>query len=343
MICPLSRLVANSFLALLLSTLGAGACREATPTDVPVVRPADTRLAPTPSLVRALEPVPSPTAEPLPLPTPTARPEIGAIRDRPGDYLDRLVVGNYPYWFKVHVPPGYQAGVPTSLVLNLHGLGSSLEQQELLSGMSAKADESGFIVVYPQAGASVWNIQSGEIGARDLEFFRQLIEHLEVKLSIDPRRIYATGFSNGGGMVHRLACDLADRIAAIAPVAGAHLPDQACDPARPIPVLAIHGTADRLGPYLNEQLGHNIPQWAADWAARNGCDPEPVSNQAGTVRVDTWENCQAGARVSLYSVEGMGHVWPGSPRGDLFEPGSKEPAANDLIWAFFVDHPLPDR
>lgn len=208
-----------------------------------------------------------------------------------------------------------------------------------MSGMSAKADELGFVVVYPQAGASVWNVQAGEIGALHVELFRQLIDILELRLSIDPARIYATGFSNGGGMVHRLACDLSDRIAAIAPVAGAHLPDQECQPSRPVPVLAIHGSADRLGPYLDETLRHNIPQWAADWAERNRCDPEPITTQEGAVRVDSWEHCEAGAIVRLYSVEGMGHVWPGSPQSLRSVPESQNLVANDLIWDFFASHP----
>jgi polyhydroxybutyrate depolymerase len=294
---------------------------------------------------RALAVSPSPTLPVTSVPTPvrqtTPTPVVGAIRNRPGVYYERLILQSYPYWFKVHVPPSYRSGVPSALVFSLHGLGSDLEQQELLSGMSTKADEAGFVAVYPQAGASVWNVQSDGLGALHVELFRQLIEMLEVKLSIDPARIYATGFSNGGGMVHRLACDLSDRIAAIAPVAGAHQPEQECRPSRPVPVLAIHGTADRLGPYLNEELGHNIPQWAADWARRNGCDPEPVVRQEGKVRLDAWENCEAGASVFLYSVEEMGHAWPGSPQGDRSGSGIQDLVATDLIWAFFEAHPHP--
>jgi polyhydroxybutyrate depolymerase len=228
-----------------------------------------------------------------------------------------------------------------ALVFNLHGLGSDLAQQSTLSDMSTKADEAGFIVVYPQAGASVWNISAGEIGDIDVTFFREMIVYLEKKLSIDPARIYVTGFSNGGGMAHRLACDLSDRIAAIAPVAGAHLPDQPCNPERPVPVVAIHGAADRMAPYVNEKLGHDIPQWAADWAARNGCEPEPSIQEHASISVKTWGNCNANATVTIYLLEGVGHTWPGSPIGNLWGPNTQDFATNDVIWEFFQEHPMP--
>jgi polyhydroxybutyrate depolymerase len=226
------------------------------------------------------------------------------------------------------------------LVFNLHGLGSNLEEQERLSGMTAKADEAGFIVVYPQAGASVWNIQAGEIGAIDVDFFRQMIDLLLVELNVDPTRIYATGFSNGGGMVHRLACDLSDRIAAIAPVAGAYMQDQTCVPRRPVPVLAIHGLADRFAPFIDQSVGQDVPRWAQIWAARNGCDREPQVRVDGPVAVETWQNCRDNASVVLHRVEEMGHTWPGSPFGGRYGPGTRVLVANDIIWDFFQTHSL---
>jgi polyhydroxybutyrate depolymerase len=325
-------------LVLLLLSLWVGACSPGPTPEKQVEQPAATATRPTPAPTVAPTPTPVPSARPTATLTPTSAPSasptpvVGAIHNRPGNYLDRLIWRYYPRWFKVHVPPGYEPGRPAPLVLNLHGLGSNLEQQEWLSGMTAKADEAGFIVVYPQAGASVWNIQAGEIGAIDVGFFRELIAYLEGELSIDPARIYATGFSNGGGMAHRLACDLSDRIAAIAPVSGAYAQEQTCQPERPVPVLAFHGSADRLAPFVNEKLGIDILQWAADWAARNGCDPRPVTGQEGSgVTVHTWQRCEAEAAVTLYVVEGMGHTWP-----DVEEIG-----VNDLIWQFFAAHPLP--
>jgi polyhydroxybutyrate depolymerase len=272
-------------------------------------------------------------------PGPVTTPVVGAIHDRPGDYFERLIHRSYPRWFKVHIPPSYQPGERMALVFSLHGLGADLEQQERLSDLSAKADEAGFIVVYPQAGARVWNIQAGEIGAIDVGFFRALIAYLETQLSIDPARIYATGFSNGGGMAHRLACDLSDRIAAIATVSGAYSQEEPCEPLRPVPVLAFHSETDRYAPFVNEQLGIDIPRWAADWAGRNGCAPEPVASvvQQG-VTAQTWQGCRQDATVSLYVIEQMGHTWPGSPAGRLLGPYALDLEANDLIWDFFQAH-----
>jgi polyhydroxybutyrate depolymerase len=271
--------------------------------------------------------------------TASATPRVG-LRNQPGDYFERFVLRAAPRWFKVHVPPGYQSGDPMPLVFNLHGLGMNLEEQEALSGMTAKADEVGFVLVHPQAGASVWNIQAGEIGAIDVEFFRQMIDLLLERLSIDPERIYVTGFSNGGGMAHRLACDLSDRVAAIAPVAGAYLQDEICVPRRPVPILAIHGLADRYAPFLDPSVGQDVPRWALVWAARNGCDQEPLAEVRGAVTVETWRNCRNDASVILYRVEEMGHSWPGSPLGDRYGPGTEELQANDLIWDFFQAHTL---
>jgi len=281
-------------------------------------------------------PTPSPTSPPTPQPsaTPAATPTaiIGKIRNRPGRYYDRLILRNYPRWFMVHVPPSYQPTEPTPLIFNLHGLGSNLEQQERLSNLSAKADEAGFIVVYPQAGASVWNIQAGEIGDIDVSFFRAMLDYLEGKLNIDPARIYATGFSNGGGMVHRLACDLSDRIAAVAPVSGAYSQEEPCKPEQPVAVLAFHGTADPYAPFQNEKLGIDIPQWAADWANRNQCDTAPLETADTDNKQYTWTNCNDGASVTLYVIEGMSHTWPSLP---------EEIVANDIIWEFFKAHSKP--
>lgn len=137
------------------------------------------------------------------------------------------------------------------LVNNLHGFTPNAAEQERLSGMSAKADEVGFIVVYPEAlgNSQAWHVGPGAQGAADVEFIRDLIRHLKSQWSIDPGRIYATGISNGGGMVHRLACDLSDVIAAIAPVSGAYLFSKSCQPTWPVPVVAFHGTADQIVPY----------------------------------------------------------------------------------------------
>jgi polyhydroxybutyrate depolymerase len=178
------------------------------------------------------------------------------------------------------------------------------------------------LIVYPQGLGQkpVWNPSPG---SRDVEFVNDLIDTLQRRCSVDPDRIYATGHSNGGGMVHRLACELADRIAAIGPVSGAYSSGP-CTPSRPVPVFAIHGTADPIVPY------DGIPEWATAWAERNGCSPEPVDVVRNVlISEKQWHDCKAEADVILYTIVDLGHDWP----GDLIDVGQ-------TIWDFFEEHPL---
>jgi polyhydroxybutyrate depolymerase len=144
--------------------------------------------------------------------------------------------------------------------------------------------------------------------------------------------------SNGGGMANRMACEMSDVIAAIGTVSGAYPVWNNYRPTRPVPVVAFHGTADRVVPY--EGLGHVLPPiraWAAGWAARNGCDPVPTfTYRQGKVTGETWGNCPDKARVTLYTIEGGGHDWPGSEGYPAAAIG-----ATDVIWDFFAEYPMP--
>lgn len=245
--------------------------------------------------------------------------------------------------FLLHVPPSYD-GTPTSLVVNFHGYGSNGEQEEKLSGMSEKADEAGFIVVYPDGNQATWFTGPIPQGDRDRQFVRDLVNHISTLYNIDPKRIYATGMSNGGGMTNRVACNLADLFAAVAPNAGAYDYAKNCNPSRPIPVLAFHGIDDEVVPYNGFQTQAIVPAietWAADWAERNGCDSTPViTTPVETVTMHSWVNCKENADVILYALEGHGHSWPGS----LILPGaltSQAINATDIMWDFFQSHPMP--
>jgi polyhydroxybutyrate depolymerase len=256
-----------------------------------------------------------------------------------GDTTGELIVEGATRRYLLHVPPGYQPGTPMPLVLNLHGLNESAAQQERVSGMSEKADQAGFIIVYPEGEGSPqrWNVGPREGGQRDLAFIRALIDHLAAQLSVDPARVYATGISNGGGMVNRLGCELADRIAAIAPVSGDYQRYEDCHPPRPVPVVAFHGTADPIIPYNGNRFAlPSVPEWEAAWAERNGCAPtSSVTYQQGEVTGRSWDGCRAGATVTLYTIGGGRHNWPG--RG----PGTRDVDATDAIWTFFAAHPMP--
>ena len=246
--------------------------------------------------------------------------------------------------YLLHVPPSYQGNQAVPLVINFHGLNSSSQQQENLTGMSLKADREGFIVAYPDGLNGQWNTGPGTHGQADLQFIRDLLTTLQSHYSIESKRIYATGISNGGGITNRLGCDMADLIAAIAPDAGAYNFWQDCNPSRPVPVLAFHGLSDNVIPYEGgtpKIMAPPLEEWAANWAGLNGCSSTPgTTTPVDTVTVHTWSGCQDGAEVILYAIANHGHSWPGS----TVMPASitsQAVNATDLIWEFFKAHPMP--
>ncbi len=282
-----------------------------------------------------------------PAPSPTPPGTGSAAYPTYGDHFSTISSGGIKRTFKLHIPHRYASDTATALVLNFHGRTSNAFAQEQLSEFSLLADEQGFIVVYPQAtgSPSTWEDfpESGS-GVDDVQFTRDLIAHLSIELNIDPARIYATGLSNGGGMANRLACDLADRIAAIAPIAGGYYDWEKCTPSRPVPVIAFHGQRDEIIPYYGTNLEGVVnlpalPIWAADWAARNQCAPAPKhTSTGGVITTDSWSHCANGADVVLYSLTMEGHYWPITTfGGDVFDPTT----VNDLIWEFFTAHPMP--
>jgi polyhydroxybutyrate depolymerase len=263
---------------------------------------------------------------------------------RTGSIEGRIASGGVSRHYLLHVPASYQSGVPVPLVINFHGLGSNSNQEQALTGMSAKADREGFFVVYPDGINAEWATGPGADGQRDRQFVRDLLASLESQYSIDPQRVYATGISNGGGMTDRLGCYLADVIAAIAPDSGAYNFWQDCHPSRPVPVLAFHGLDDQIVPYLGGTPGlllPSIPDWAAAWAQRDGCALTPVeTNPVAGVSIRTWSGCQGNSQVILYTLANHGHSWPGS----TVMPAaitSQAVNATDVMWEFFRSHPMP--
>ncbi len=280
-----------------------------------------------------------PTLEPTPEPV--------AGYAAPGDYFDLISSDGYQRTFWLHVPQNYDPEMPIALIINYHGRTSNAFDQATLSEFSNTAEKYGFVVVYPQAtgNPTTWeDFPESVSGVDDVQFTHDLIAHLSAYLNIDPARIYATGLSNGGGMANRLACALADQIAAIAPVAGGYYYWEDCAPTRPVPVIAFHGQRDSIIPY--EGTDHEeyvnlpaVPEWAAGWATHNECAPEAAhQTMGGVITVDTWSGCANNAEVVLYSIATEGHHWPITTfGGDPFDPTT----TNDLIWEFFAAHPMP--
>ncbi|MDP9249966.1 MAG: dienelactone hydrolase family protein [Chloroflexota bacterium] len=250
----------------------------------------------------------------------------------------------------MHIPTSSGSDSRFPIVLILHGLGDSGHAVEDMTAFSKKADQAGFVAVYPQAldDPARWDIS----GSRDTAFVAALLTTLEADTCVDPARVYATGMSMGGGMANALGCRLSDRIAAIAPVAGLYGPgwEGSCSPTRSMPVLAFHGVQDPIVPYaggpitdpngtLNDApLVIAVESWTAGWAARNHCDPQPIAaHSIGKVVPLVWQHCAA--PVELYRINDGGHTWPGSSWDD---PGTnRDINATDLIWQFFEARALP--
>jgi polyhydroxybutyrate depolymerase len=220
----------------------------------------------------------------------------------------------------------------------LHGYLFNAESQSDFTRGSANADAHGYAIVYPEGLGKSWNAgvccgDAARMGVDDVAFVAALMNHVAERLPVDPRRVYVTGFSNGGSMAYRLGCELATRIAAIAAVAGPLL-STSCRPGRPVPVLAIAGTRDTFMPYGGVQ--QQLSTWS-DCAQ----DPHPVLvSRHGDASCARYTRCK-GAYTELCSINGGGHSWPGGISLGPFGYTSTDLDASETIWQFFSAHPLP--
>ena len=270
----------------------------------------------------------------------------------PSHEIGQLRSGDRIRYYVLYVPDSYQAQTPTPLVVSLHGFFEWPRHLQRMSGWSEHAEEHGFIVVYPRGTGSPlrWNTRASDDDPaamqRDVELIADLIEALTAEHNIDRGRVYVNGLSNGAGMAHVVACELADRIAAIGGVAGAYpYPWDDCRPTRPVPVIAFHGTADPIVPYEGGATGRggatrfaSVASWARAWAARNGCAATPRKlARVGQVSAARYTDCDDAAEVDLHTVDEGGHTWPGGrPMPEsITGTTSEDVSATELMWAFF--------
>lgn len=284
----------------------------------------------------------------------------------PGFKTVTLTVGGRERSYLLYAPSKLQKGQPVPLVMVFHGGGGHALGIAKTTNMHQLAERNNFIVVYPngtgaQGGRRLsWNAGSSppqgyaeNQNVDDVGFVRAVLQQVKQSYNIDPKRIYATGLSKGGMFVYRLACDLSDQIAAIAPVAGSLTYTQ-CRPERPVAVLHIHGGNDQNVPLeggrgaASAQMA-NYPsalQGLDQWRKRNDCTGTPAQT---TVTADTnrfsYGDCKSGGDVTYYIVQGGGHGWPGSqPKAkqrdrDIYI--SNQLNASEEIWKFFAAHPKP--
>ena len=281
-----------------------------------------------------------------------------------------LGVGGRERSYYIHVP----AGLPqsASLVIMLHGAGGNGKHAAESYGWVSKADEARVLLIAPDASTALanqeanflrnpraWNDASGRGGPNiassdDIGLLRALIDEASRQHGIDRKRVYVTGFSSGSSMTQRVGVDMTSEIAAIAPVAG-YLSARAPTLARGMPVIYILGDADPLAPYKGGAVEYPwgkrvdfmepaglIP---ARWAGFNACPASITTRPYDEVRLERWQNCRDGVEVAFYTIEGMGHHWPGSERLAIVErqtgPSKNPFRAVELIWDFFSRWSLP--
>jgi polyhydroxybutyrate depolymerase len=214
---------------------------------------------------------------------------------------------------------------------------------ETSTGLSRLSDREGFLVAYPSAYGSRarWNIAGTSGAPDDVAFIRQLLDDLARRACVDPRRVFATGVSNGGGMVARLGCDLSDRLAAVAPVAGGYSTLPPCLPARPVSVLEIHGGADPVVPYTGRGPAHEggVREFIENWVARDRCPRKPVRDvPAMRVRRADWSPCERRTGVAHIKMLDGGHAWPGGAALIEQRNGRAVLSATQQVWRFFAAH-----
>lgn len=299
----------------------------------------------------------------------------------PGDHHLKLSQGGIERTFTVHVPQppkdakratAAKKGLP--LLLMLHGAGGSGDQAAQQTGWAAKADREDFVAVFPDAlpadpkrppgfltNPRFWSDGSGRGQAArgavdDIGFLTAVLDTVEKRCNVDPRRVYLTGFSSGASMTFAaVASSLSKRVTAAAPVSG-HFWVTGKKPERAVPLLFLIGTRDPLNPmeggtartpWGRPEVKPKVADTVAAWAKATGCplEPAPLKDENG-VKAVAYGPGDNGAEFVFTTIEGLGHRWPGGKERlpeRLVGPGTNKLNATDAIWTFLARHYLSDR
>ncbi len=283
-----------------------------------------------------------------------------------------ITVDGVARWYLLTTPPTHNGTGPLPLVVDLHGLAEGATLHAETTQFSPTAQANGFMVVFPEGTGSPvsWNIAPSTSGHpnHDIDFMNAMLDALEKSQCVDESRLYATGLSDGALFTSLLACTMANRFAAFAPVAGVVVPSP-CDPGRKVPILAFHGTADPILYFnggigtavLNHALGggpapttttpppvnlngKGYPANVKAWAAKDGCNLQPTDRKVSAHVILRTYRCPPGAAVEFYIILGGGHAWPGSKvsasLASITGPSTFEINATAIIWRFFQQHRL---
>lgn len=294
----------------------------------------------------------------------------------PGDYAFQIDVGSMARDYVVHVPALYSEDRPAAVVIMFHGGGGTAQDAITETGWNEKADQAGFLAVFPEGSRpdpetpanfsnnpQTWNDGSGRenLGAvqrnvDDVEYVAALLADMAGRFNVDPNRIYAAGFSNGGAMAYRIGRELSSSLAAIACVASTDWLEEP-DTEDPVAMLYMTGTSDPLNPIDGGEIfigqtsygmKPSVQQTIQKWVQMLSCsaDSNVIYNTAGVIGI-AYTPCMEGSEVVFYTIEGMGHWWPGwSPPDsypswlmDIFGEPSDKILGTDVIWEFFQMHP----
>ena len=249
-----------------------------------------------------------------------------------------------------YIPESYSETTSTPLVLNLHGYSSNAGQQMIYSDFYAIAENEGFILIHPEGTTDDNDFQfwGSDVMSNvdDVDFLSALIDTIALEYNINLNRVYSMGMSNGGFMSYRLACELSDKIAAIASVTGSMTTGQimSCNPDRPIPVMQIHGTADPTVLYNGNSWGiESIDDVISYWVDFNQCETNPIFNNIPDINlIDlctaehyVYGNGESGSSVELYKIINGGHTWPGAAIPLVGNNTNQDLNASEKIWEFF--------
>jgi polyhydroxybutyrate depolymerase len=273
---------------------------------------------------------------------------------KPGDHNLSLTIGGVKRDFQVHIPPGYDGSKAVPALYFYHYFTGNPTELANYTGMNAIADRENFIVVYPQAEGWVgdkvrqWNLNNNpNYRVDEVAFSQILMNTVESKLNVDKNRTYIAGYSNGGMLAHELAARFSDRIAAMASVSGCQNPGQPAA-AESVNALIIHGTKDRLVPVQGRSFTPLFPKMKPlesgreFWCTTNGTDKFSTKSLTENATCDTYTNSKTGKEVSVMTLKGSGHGWPGSNHSVDGNP-SKGVNASEEIWKFLSRHSRDEK
>jgi len=254
--------------------------------------------------------------------------------------------------YTLYFPASYDQNTEDyALIFSYHGFSSNGGQQRAYTAMDLVCDTANLIMCYPEGIDNAWNV-GWSFGSTedDVGFTSAMIDTFVSEYRINPRKIYACGMSNGGFFSYKLACELNDKIAAVASVTGSIVPgqDDVCMPNRAVPALQIHGTDDPIVPY-NGAFGVAMPieDVVQFWVNNNDCTstpsvvdfPDNSTTDQSTASVSIYDDCAADTEVQFIRIENGEHTWPDA----LLDIGvtNRDFNASQYIWEFFSMFSLP--